>query len=48
MYFDKSKLPPLLVSRSEYPREKPLLLKMASYLKKYLKINIKEKKNPIC
>ena len=26
----------LLVSRSEYPRDKPFLLTMVSYLKKYL------------
>ena len=32
----------LLVSRSEYPRDKPFLLTMVSYLKK--KIKLKEKK----
>jgi hypothetical protein len=30
----------LLVSRSEYPRDKPFLLTMVSYLKKKIKIKL--------
>ena len=30
----------LLVSRSEYPRDKPFLLTMVSYFKKWIKIEI--------